>query len=49
MLLEVILIDEYINTSKDSIIIHTDPNYYDEFFTYDNIAPYNIKILKENL
>lgn len=32
-----------------SIIIHTDPNYNNGFFTYDNIPHANIKILKENL
>lgn len=29
--------------------IHTDPNYTNGFFTYDNINPKNIKILQENL
>ena len=41
MLLEISLKDEY--------IIHTDPNYNNGFFTYENIPPNNIKIIKEDL
>lgn len=31
---------------NDKMIIHTDPNYKYGFYTYDNISPYKIKILK---
>jgi hypothetical protein len=34
---------------NDKMIIHTDPNYDKGFFTYDNISPKDIKVLKENL
>jgi len=30
-------------------IIHSDPNYFNGFYTYDNISPKNIKILKSGL
>jgi hypothetical protein len=30
-------------------MLHTDPNFYDGYFTYDNIHPSNIKIIKNNL
>lgn len=38
-----------IDCTKDKLIIHTDPNYRLGYFTYDNINPKNIIILKENL
>lgn len=38
-----------IDCSKDELILHTDPNYRLGYFTYDNINPKNITILKENL
>lgn len=38
-----------INCSVDKLILHTDPNYRLGYFTYDNINPKNINILKENL
>ncbi len=34
---------------SDNNIIHTDPNYLKGFYTYDNISPLNIEIIKENL
>lgn len=37
-----------INMNKN-MVIHSDPNYIDGFFTYDNISVNDIKILKENL
>lgn len=37
-----------IDMNKD-IIIHTDPNFTNGFYTTDNISPYNIKIIKDNL
>ena len=38
-----------INCKKDNLILHTDPNYRLGYFTYDNINPKNISIIKENL
>lgn len=38
-----------INCSVDSLILHTDPNYRLGYFTYDNINPKNITVIKENL
>ena len=38
-----------INCIKDKYILHTDPNYRLGYFTYDNINPKNISIVKENL
>lgn len=38
-----------INCAIDKLILHTDPNYRIGYFTYDNINPKNITILKENL
>jgi hypothetical protein len=38
-----------INCIKDSLMLHTDPNYRLGYFTYDNINPKNITIIKENL
>jgi hypothetical protein len=35
--------------NNDDIILHTDPNYIIGFFTYDNISPFEITILKKNL
>lgn len=32
-----------------SIVIHTDPNYPIGFYTYDNIAPYNLEFLQSGL
>jgi hypothetical protein len=43
---EYMLLEVKLNNNN---IIHTDPNYSDGFFTYDNIPHVNIKILKENL
>lgn len=37
-----------INMNKN-MVIHSDPNYTDGFFTYDNISVNDIKILKEYL
>jgi hypothetical protein len=37
-----------VKLSEDNII-HTNPNYINGVFTYDNINPKNIKILQENL
>lgn len=34
---------------NDKMIIHGDPNYNKGFYTYDNISPKNVEILKENL
>jgi hypothetical protein len=34
---------------NDKMIIHTDPNYSKGFYTYDNVSPKNIEILKEGL
>lgn len=34
---------------NDYMIIHTDPNYDKGFYSYDNISPNDIEILKENL
>ena len=34
---------------NDNMIIHTDPNYDKGFYTYDNISPNDIEIVKENL
>jgi len=31
------------------MIIHTDSNYDKGFYTYDNISPNDIEIVKENL
>lgn len=31
------------------MIIHSDPNFENEFYTYDNISPLKIEILKDNL
>ena len=38
-----------INCSVDKLILHTNPNYKLGYFTYDNINPKNILIIKENL
>lgn len=38
-----------INCTTKKLILHTDPNYRLGYFTYDNINPKNIYILKENL
>jgi hypothetical protein len=38
-----------IDCSVDKLFLHTDPNYRLGYFTYDNINPKNIRILKENL
>jgi len=38
-----------INCSDSKLFLHTDPNYRIGYFTYDNINPKNIIILKENL
>ena len=38
-----------INCKENSLMLHTDPNYRIGYFTYDNINPKNIKILKEDL
>jgi len=38
-----------IDCNKDRLILHTDPNYRLGYFTYDNISPDKIEILKENL
>jgi len=38
-----------INCIEDKLILHTDPNYRLGYFTYDNINPKNISIIKENL
>lgn len=38
-----------INSTKDKLILHTDPRYRLGWFTYDNISPLNIEIIKENL
>lgn len=38
-----------IDCEKNKLILHTDPNYRLGFFTYDNINPKYIKILKENI
>jgi len=38
-----------IDCSEKDLILHTDPKYISGYFTYDNISPKNIKILKENL
>jgi hypothetical protein len=38
-----------IDCSNDELILHTDPNYLIGYYTYDNINPNNLKILKENL
>jgi hypothetical protein len=43
---EYILLEVKLN---DKMIIHTDPNYDKGFFTYDNITPKCIKVIKENL
>lgn len=37
-----------INTDNN-LILHKDPNYSDGFYTYDNIAPKQIKVIKENI
>ena len=34
---------------NNSMIIHSDPNYNKGFYTYDNISPKDVEILKENL
>ena len=38
-----------INCINDELILHIDPKYRLGFFTYDNINPKNIKIIKENI
>ena len=38
-----------IDCSKDKLILHTDPRYRMGWFTYDNINPLNIEIIKEDL
>jgi len=38
-----------IDCSIDKLFLHTDPNYRLGYFTYDNINPKNIRILKEKL
>jgi hypothetical protein len=38
-----------IDCYNDKLFLHTDPNYLLGYFTYDNINPKNITILKENL
>jgi len=38
-----------IDCSERELILHTDPNYRLGWFTYDNINPKNIKIIKEDL
>lgn len=38
-----------IDCSVDKLFLHTDPNYRLGYFTYDNINPKNITIIKENL
>ena len=38
-----------INCINDKLFLHTDPNYRLGYFTYDNINPKNITILKENI
>jgi uncharacterized protein (UPF0333 family) len=38
-----------IDCFADKLFLHTDPNYRLGYFTYDNINPNNIRILKENL
>jgi hypothetical protein len=38
-----------INCEEYKLILHTDPNYRIGWYTYDNINPYNISIMKENL
>jgi len=38
-----------IDSSIDKLILHTDPNYRLGYFTYDNINPKNISILKEKI
>lgn len=38
-----------IDCSVDKLFLHTDPNYRLGYFTYDNINPKNIKIIKENI
>jgi hypothetical protein len=48
-LLEVSFIDGYVNKDKNSIIIHNDPNFNGGFYTYDNISPKSIKIIKDDL
>jgi len=35
--------------NKKDIVLHTDPNYLNGFFIYDNIAPHYLKILKSEL
>lgn len=34
---------------NDKMIIHTDPNFKNGFYTTDNISPYKMKIIKDNL
>jgi len=41
--------DLYEISLTDKNIIHSDPNYINGFYTYDNISPINITILKQDL
>lgn len=34
---------------NDNMIIHTDPNYENGFYTTDNISPYDIRIIQDNI
>ena len=36
-------------STDEKTIYHTDPNYIDGVYTYDNIHPKNIKVIKNNL
>jgi len=38
-----------IDCREDNLMLHTDPNFYGGYFTYDNIHPSYIKIIKNNL
>ncbi len=38
-----------INSSVSKFVLHTDPNFKEGFFTYDNIRPNDIKVIGENL
>lgn len=41
--------DLYEISLSNENIIHSDPNYINGFYTYDNISPKNIKIIKQDL
>jgi hypothetical protein len=41
--------DLYEISLDDKFIIHSDPNYDKGFYTYDNISPEKIKLIKQNI